>query len=132
MDAPAGIGSGFTLATCASDRAAVVVTADRLSLRDAQRAVMKLERFPDGMAHVAVNRVRRLALSHMRLTIDDVMDRTGLPLLGVIPEDSAFASALSRGLPVSLAEPKSAAATACRNIARRLKGQRAELAPIRW
>ena len=37
LDAPAGLGSGFRLATCAADRAVVVTTSDASSLRDAQQ-----------------------------------------------------------------------------------------------
>lgn len=35
LDAPAGLGRGFQLATCAADRCVVVTTADASSLRDA-------------------------------------------------------------------------------------------------
>lgn len=46
LDAPAGLGRGFQLATCAADRCVVVTTADASSLRDAQHTVMELDRFP--------------------------------------------------------------------------------------
>lgn len=116
----------------AADRIAVLTLADPPSVRYAQRIAMDLERFPDGAIHVAVNRVRRLLFSRMRVTIDDIMDQTGLPLLGLIPEDDAVPLALAEGLPVPLAAPKSAAAKAFRNIAARIAGQRAELARMPW
>ena len=93
---------------------------------------MELNRFPDGAIHVAVNRVRRLLFSRMRVTIDDIMDQTGLPLLGLIPEDDAVPLALVQGLPVTLSAPNSAAAKAFRNIAARITGQRAELSRMPW
>ena len=62
LDAPAGLDSGFQLATCAADRAVVVATADASSLRDAQHTVMELHRFPTGKLHLVVNRVRRKML----------------------------------------------------------------------
>ena len=46
IDAAAGIGEAFALATCCADRAVVVTTNDPSSLRDAQRTVMELHRFP--------------------------------------------------------------------------------------
>ena len=87
IDAAAGIGEAFALATCCADRAVVVTTNDPSSLRDAQRTVMELHRFPSGYLHLIVNRVRRKLLQSLHTTIDDAIDAAGLPLLGVIPED---------------------------------------------
>ncbi len=36
-----------------------------------------------------VNRVQPRLFSRMNLTVDDMMDQTGLPLLGLVPEDPA-------------------------------------------
>ena len=48
MDSPAGLGLGFHLATDYADSAVVVTTTDQTALRDAQRTVMELDRFPTG------------------------------------------------------------------------------------
>ena len=130
LDAPAGLGYGFRLAVCGADRCVVVTTADASSLRDAQHTVMELDRFPAGQLHLVVNRVRRKMLRHMHATIDDAIDRAGLPLLGVVPEDDALPLCMNRGLPIALADGQSAAA-AYRNIARRLQGERVPLLRIR-
>lgn len=53
IDAAAGIGEAFALATCCADRAVVVTTNDPSSLRDAQRTVMELHRFPSGSLHLS-------------------------------------------------------------------------------
>ncbi len=50
LDAPAGLGLGFRLASGAADRCVVVTTADASSLRDAQHTVMELHRFGSGQA----------------------------------------------------------------------------------
>lgn len=126
LDAPAGLGSGFRLAVCGADRAVVVTTADASSLRDAQHTVMELDRFPRGSLHVVVNRVRRKMLRDMHATIDDAIDTAGLPLLGVIPEDDQLPLALNRGIPLLLASD-ALAATAYRNIAKRIIGIRVPL-----
>ena len=130
LDAPAGLDAGFRLATCGADRAVVVATADASSLRDAQHTVMELHRFPTGRLHLAVNRVRRKMLRSMHATIDDAIDRAGLPLLGVVPEDDALPLSLERGTPLLLTGDRGAAA-AYRNIAKRLQGRKVPLMRIR-
>lgn len=126
IDAAAGIGEAFALATCCADRAVVVTTNDPSSLRDAQRTVMELHRFPSGQLHLVVNRVRRKLLQSLHTTIDDAIDAAGLPLLGVIPEDENVPAVLGRGLSQRL-KYRSGALCACENIARRLCGERVRL-----
>ena len=121
LDAPAGLGMGFLLATAAADRCVVVTTTDASSLRDAQHTVMELERFGTGKLHLVVNRVRKKMLRSMHATIDDAIDKAGLPLLGVVPEDDALPLSLNRGVPLLLAD-SGMAATAYRNIAKRIQG----------
>ena len=129
VDAPAGLGEGFLLATAAADRCVVVTTSDASSLRDAQHTVMELNRF--SQLHLVVNRVRKKLLRNMHATIDDAMDKAGLPLLGVVPEDDALPLALNRGTPLLLADGYSPAAMAYRNIATRLQGGKAPLMRIK-
>lgn len=126
IDAAAGIGEAFALATCCADRAVVVTTNDPSSLRDAQRTVMELHHFPSGYLHLVVNRVRRKLLQSLHTTIDDAIDAAGLPLLGVIPEDENVPAVLGRGLSQRL-KYRSGALCACENIARRLCGERVRL-----
>ena len=131
LDAPAGLGTGFLLATASADRAVVVTTTDPSSLRDAQHTVMELERFGTGKLHLVVNRVRKKLLRSMHATIDDAIDKAGLPLLGVVPEDDALPLSLNRGVPLLLSDSQSAAASAYRNIAKRIQGQRTPLLRIK-
>jgi septum site-determining protein MinD len=130
LDAPAGLGSGFHLAVCAADRCVVVTCTDASSLRDAQHTVMELQRFPSGTLHLVVNRVRKKMLRSMHATIDDAIDKAGLPLLGVVPEDDALPLCLNRGVPILLAGSP-VAACAYRNISVRIQGGRAPLLRIR-
>ena len=130
LDAPAGLGDGFLLATCAADRCVVVTNSDASSLRDAQRTVMELHRFPAGALHLVVNRVRIKLLRQLHATIDDAIDKAGLPLIGVVPEDDALPLCLDRGVPIALAE-RSPAAAAYRNISRRIQGERVPLLRIK-
>ena len=131
LDAPAGLGTGFRLATCAADRCVVVTTADASSLRDAQHTVMELNRFGTGRLHLVVNRVRRKLLHSMHATIDDAIDKAGLPLIGVVPEDDALPLSLNRNVPLLLCSAAAPAAGAYRNIARRILGQKVPLLRIK-
>lgn len=126
LDAPAGLGSGFRLAASGADRCIVVTTADASSLRDAQHTVMELHRFPAGSLHLVVNRVRKKMLRQLHATIDDAIDRAGLPLIGVVPEDDALPLCLNQGTPLLLSSSQGAA-TAYRNIARRIQGEKIPL-----
>ena len=121
LDAPAGLDGGFRLATCAADRCIVVTTSDASSLRDAQHTVMELHHFSAGKLHLVVNRVRKKLLRSMHATIDDAIDKAGLPLIGVVPEDDALPLSLNRGIPLLLAGDR-LAADAYRNIAKRIQG----------
>ena len=131
LDAPAGLGYGFIMATTSADRAVVVTTADSSSLRDAQHTVMELNRFKVGTLHLVVNRVRRKMLRNMHSTIDDAIDKAGLPLIGVIPEDDALPLCLNRGVPLLLADRTCASACAYQNISIRLQGGKVPLVRIK-
>ena len=130
VDAPAGLGAGFQLALTGADRAVVVTTTEESSLRDAQRTVMELHDMPAGCLHLAVNRCKKKLLRSLHQTIDDAIDKAGLPLLGVIPEDETMPLYAGRGTPLLLTN-NDCAAKAYRNIARRIDGQRVRLMKIR-
>lgn len=129
LDAPAGLGEGFRLATCGCDRAIVVSTTDASALRDAQRTVGELSRIVDTI-QLVVNRVQPKLLKKLQFTIDDAMDIAGLPLLGVVPEDNRVMLSANQGTPLILCANKGAA-TAYKNVALRLLGQRVPVMKIR-
>ena len=91
---------------------------------------MELERFPVGSLHLVVNRVRKKMLRQLHATIDDAIDKAGLPLLGVVPEDDALPLCLNRGVPILLAEGQ-LCSSAYRNIAKRIQGGRVPLLRIK-
>ena len=128
VDAPAGLGHGFLLATAIADRAVVITTADPTALRDAQRTVSALRQFPTGKLHLVVNRVQTKMLKALHTTIDDAMDTAGAPLLGVVPEDGDVPLAIGRGIP--LRDCNYFAQQAYDNIAKRLSGKRVPLMKV--
>ena len=123
LDAPPGMGEGFSLVRGAAERILLVAEMNPLAVRDAQRVVMELDAFPPGDARLIVNRVRRSPFRRAEVTVDDIMDAVGLPLAGLVPDDETVSEALRRGVPVTLARPDSVAARACKNIARRVAGE---------
>lgn len=123
LDAPAGLGEGFRLAAADASRILLVSNADPASLRDAGRTAEVLELMGKTRIRLVVNRVNEKLYGRMNLTVDDVMDGVGLPLLGVVPEDGNIPLAAVFGIPVLLYTPKGAAA-ACRRMAKRLTGLR--------
>lgn len=121
IDAPAGIGSGFRLATRYADRCIVVSTPDPASMRDAGCAADLLSLDGKEELQLVVNRVTPKLFSRMELTVDDIMDDVGLPLLGLIPEDNAVMLAAAQGDALILSND-GGAAEACLRISRRLRG----------
>ena len=128
IDSPAGLGTGFRLATCGADRALVIATNDTSSLRDAQRTVGELEGVRQ--VHLVMNRIQLKLLRRLRTTIDDAMNTAGLPLLGAVPEDPQVILCANLGEPL-VTRGKRGAALACWNIAQRLEGLQVPVMRIR-
>ena len=128
IDAPAGVGVGFQLATRYADELVVVAVADPASMRDAARGAdfFELQYRPDRAMRLGVNRVSRRMYRKLRATVDDVMDGVGLPLLGIVPDDISVTLAAAASEPLILYTSRGAS-VACLHIARRLCGRRATL-----
>ena len=121
LDAPAGIDAGFHLAARFADRVLLVTGSDPAAVRDASRAGEILELMGKCDVRLIVNRINSKMVSAMDMTIDDVMDRAGLPLMGIVPEDSNVTLAAAFGKPI-LKHTKKGAAAAFRRIAKRIQG----------
>ena len=123
LDAPAGIEAGFRLAARYADRAVVVTGADPASIRDAARSGQLLHEMGKTNVRIIVNRIDPRTVRAMGVTVDDVMDRAGLPLLGIVPEDPEVVLAAAFETPLLL-QTKKGAAAACRRIAQRIQGMK--------
>ena len=122
LDAPAGVDAGFRLAAHAADRCLVVTGAGPAAVRDAARVGDLLELMGKTDTRLIVNRVDRDMLSTVRVTIDDVMDISGLPLIGVVLEDPYVTLAAAFGKPLLQYAKRCEASRAFKRIARRLQG----------
>lgn len=122
LDAPAGIEAGFKLAARFADRVILVTGADPAAIRDASRAADVLEGMGKNNVRMVINRVNPKMFAVMGVTVDDIMDQSGLPLLGLVPEDENVILAAAFRQPL-LGYSKKGAAAACRRIAKRIQGQ---------
>ncbi len=129
LDAPAGVDAGFRLVCAAADSFLVVTGAGPAAVRDAARVGELLELAGKTGAKLIVNRVDKDLLSTVRLTIDDVMDTAGLPLLGIVLEDCHVTLAAAFGLPLLKYASRCEATRDFRRIAARLQGYHK---PIPW
>ncbi len=122
LDAPAGIEAGFQLAAKYADRILLVTGSDPASIRDASRAAEVLELMGKTNIRLIVNRVSKKLVTEMDITVDDIMDQAGLPLLGIVPEDCNVVLAAAFKQPLLGFSRRGAAASACRRIAKRIQG----------
>lgn len=122
LDAPAGLDAGFRLAAAPADRCILVTGAAPAAVRDAARVADVLELMGKKDVRLVVNRVDRNLFASLRLTVDDIMDTAGLPLIGIVPEDANVVLAAAFGQSVLAYKKRTAAAAAYRNIAKRIQG----------
>ena len=114
LDAPAGVDAGFRLTARFADRFLVVTGAGPAAVRDAARVSDLLDMMGKRDVRLIVNRVDRDMLSTVKLTVDDVMDSAGLPLMGIVLEDPNVTLAAAFGKPLLQYARRSPAAKAFR------------------
>lgn len=122
LDASAGVDAGFRLVAGLADRFLLVTGAGPAAVRDAARVGDLLEIMGKQNIRLIVNRVDKSMLKTVKLTIDDVMDNSGLPLIGVVLEDPNITLAASFCQPVLKYARYSDASRAFRRIALRVQG----------
>src|SRR4051812_39186069 len=121
IDCPAGIEQGFQNAVAGADRAIVVTTPEKASVRDADRIIGLLEK--EEMIEsprLVINRIRNhMMKSGDMIDVDDIVQLLSIDLIGIVIDDEEVIKASNKGEPVALT-PNSKASTAYRNIARRI------------
>ncbi len=123
LDAPAGIELGFSLCAAYADRVILVTNPEPAAVRDASHAGQALEKLGKPDVRLVVNRVNKKLFKTMKITIDDVMDEAGLPLLGIVPDDPNVTLSAAFESPL-LKYTRRGATAACRRIAKRIQGQK--------
>ncbi|WP_156291195.1 septum site-determining protein MinD [Oceanobacillus salinisoli] len=124
IDCPAGIEQGFQNAIAGADRAIVVTTPEKSSVRDADRIIGLIEK--EDMKEpprLIINRIRNhMMKSGDMIDIDDIVQLLSIDLIGVVIDDEEVIKASNKGEPVAL-HPNTKSSIAYRNIARRILGE---------
>ncbi|MDQ0158756.1 septum site-determining protein MinD [Alkalibacillus salilacus] len=123
IDCPAGIEQGYKNAVAGADKAVVVTTPEKSSVRDADRIIGLLEQENLESTHLVINRIRKHMMdSGDMLAVDDIVSTLSIDLLGVIMDDEDVIRASHHGNPVAF-QPDTKASIGYRNIARRILGE---------
>ena len=124
IDCPAGIDVGFINAITPADEAIVVTTPEITAIRDADRVTGLLLANNIFNVKLLLNRVRlEIIQRNDIMSVDDVQEILGIPLLGAVPEDSNVIVATNRGEPLVLRKKITLSGIAFENAARRLIGR---------
>lgn len=122
LDCPAGIEQGFKNAVAGARKAIVVTTPEVSAIRDADRIVGLLEANEITRIDLIVNRVRMdMVRRGDMMSIEDVTDILGIPILGAIPDDEEIVISTNQGEP--LVGTNAHAGQAYLNICKRVLGQ---------
>lgn len=105
----------FTLA----DRWILVTHANPAAIRGARRKADSLEVSGASNIRLIVNAIDPRQMAALKLTVDDVMDQVGLPLLGIVPTDPGVTLSCAAGKPL---QSKKGAGNATERIASRIQG----------
>lgn len=103
LDSPAGVGRGFRAAAAAADRALIVCSPDPVCIRDASIVRRLLTETGVSQQRLIINRFQAeyfksiSSESGVCRDLDDVIDLSGVRLVGVVPEDRKMAAAFARG-----------------------------------
>jgi septum site-determining protein MinD len=124
IDCPAGIDVGFINAISPAEEALIVTTPEITAIRDADRVAGLLEANGIYKTRLLVNRVRPdMIQRNDMMSVRDVQEMLGIPLLGVIPEDAHVIISTNRGEPLVLKKKLTLSGIAFENAARRLIGK---------
>ncbi|WP_407269598.1 septum site-determining protein MinD [Radiobacillus sp. PE A8.2] len=123
IDCPAGIEQGYKNAVAGANKAIVVTTPEKSSVRDADRIIGLLEKEDIEPPYLIINRIRNHMIKNGdMLDIDEIVQILSIQLLGIVADDDDVIKASNHGEPVAF-QPTTRAGLAYRNIARRILGE---------
>jgi septum site-determining protein MinD len=127
IDSPAGIDDGFQTSVHSAHEAIVVVTPEVPSIRDADKVIGILVAKGIKKINLLINRIRPdMVKTDDMMSIDDVQNILGIPLIGIIPDSEEVIIASNRGEPLVLEEKISLPGLAFENTAWRLEGKKVD------
>ncbi|MBR5498248.1 MAG: AAA family ATPase [Clostridia bacterium] len=127
IDAAAGVDENVRRGAVCCDRAIFVATADEISVRCAFSAAAEVASYGIDRENmrIIINRfMKKAALKSKLLNIDGVIDKSGIPLLGIIPEDEKITFVSVTNV---LPKKKSSFVSAVNRIADRVEGKHVPL-----
>lgn len=86
LDAPAGLESGFKLATKVADSCIILSTPDAISIRAASYASENVRKSGVSNVRLVVNRYNKKI--HKSINVDEIIDSVGARLLGIVPDSA--------------------------------------------
>lgn len=106
LDSPAGVGRGFRAAAAAADCALIVCNSDPVCIRDASIVRRLLTELEVPQQRLVINRFNAEYFGSLSAgredagglrDLDDVIDQSGVRLIGIVPEDRQMTAAFQRG-----------------------------------
>lgn len=119
VDSAAGLGHESLASLDAADEVIIVTNPELPALTDALKLKRLAENYATHNLGVIVNKVKK---ERNEYHIDDIEGFLDLPVIGVVPEDSAVRDAIAMKEPVVVAKPHSKAAIQMKTIAANLVG----------
>ncbi|MBQ0135350.1 MAG: AAA family ATPase [Oscillospiraceae bacterium] len=120
LDCPAGVGEVFDACLAVSDLALIVTTPDNVCVRSASVAAAKADAAGKEV-RLLINRFQKgITSSGRALNLDEVIDATGVQLIGVIPEDKSLVVSMLNG---ELVDPNTKSIKAMERVIKRLNGE---------
>ncbi len=126
IDSPAGIGKNFEVAVIPADLCLVIVNAEPTSVRGCEYVKKRLEDLNKKNIRMVINKFskREFKRSGAYYDLDEVIDKVGLQLLGVVEENKAVVSAIQKGVAYN---KECKALKEIENIAKRINGENVPL-----
>ena len=124
IDAPAGLNEGLSRAATAAEFSVVVATADEVSVKAAAAVDKALRDMGIKQSRLLINRYDiKAAKKGKLLTVDDIINKTYVQLLGIVPEDKNVMYSTVTGK----IDKKSKFFKAINRISQRISGKNVEL-----
>ncbi len=121
IDGPAGLGRGFRIAASAADKLLMISAPDDVSLYACAAARKAAKALGKKQTRLIINHFRYKAVKNsLQKNIDDSIDKSGVRLIGIVPEDKNLWYFGSQGM---LPKSRSIGIEAFARIAGRLRGE---------
>lgn len=117
IDVPGGLRRETIAAIRAAQEVLLVATPDMVSISDCMKARLIAEFLGLTTIGVVLNRVRK---DEFEIGSNEIKTVLNLPVLAEIPEDESVREALNKGEPLMVLDPRSRAAKAIMNLAKKL------------